>query len=57
MGYLAERKGDGGPILLDTRGLSHRIVPCFYFTITYCYTAKIVNYILMDRIITYSGED
>ena len=36
-GCLGVGKGDGGPNLLGALGLSHRIVPFFYFTITYFY--------------------
>lgn len=32
-------KGDDGPILLGAQGLSHRIEPYFYPTVTYSYTA------------------
>ena len=35
-----EEKADGGPILLGCRGLSYRIVPCSYFTITYGYITE-----------------
>ena len=41
-----EERGDGGPILLGSRGLSRRIVPWLWFTITCCYTMN--NKLYMD---------
>ena len=56
-GVLRVGGGDGGPILLGCRGLSRRIVPCFCFTITYCYTKRIIYQISMNGNSAYFGED